>query len=311
MGASGLPPEQLSFRMEGSDTIIDIRHAYTFEGVRPTQGTDVTGDIIELEIDGEITIITLCNFQCDGAGAITNCTETGEGLTYFTVSYNLGEITGTPPKVRARTRRIQCGEMQIHDDYGPWSPIKDAIVAGPLPLVEIATVIGIGGIGVAVLNNYWSGRREQKMTEVTRTAAVDERFMELYDASRETEFQRTMAEVLYQYEWSDYDDFLHKYGPKTNVDAWAKIQSVTQYFEGIGVMVRTDSVSLNQVHQLLANPIMDVWEKLDDVILERRKRESNPTIYRAFEDLYYAMKNYQPQGTSKQDDTRIHRFEDE
>ena len=92
--------------------------------------------------------------------------------------------------------------------------------------------------------------------------------------------------------------------------AWAKIQSLAQYFEGIGVMVRTDSVSLDQVHQLLANPIMDVWEKLDDVILERRKRESNPMIYRAFETLYYAIKNYQQQGPPQKDDVRVNRFED-
>ena len=57
------------------------------------------------------------------------------------------------------------------------------------------------------------------MTEVTRSAAVNERFMELYDASRETTFQENMAEVLYQYKWTDYEDFLSKYGPETNVRA--------------------------------------------------------------------------------------------
>jgi hypothetical protein len=61
--------------------------------------------------------------------------------------------------------------------------------------------------------------------------------MELYDASRETGFQRTLAEVLYQYEWTDYEDFQAKYGPRSNVDASAKIQSLTTYFEGIGVLV--------------------------------------------------------------------------
>ena len=145
------------------------------------------------------------------------------------------------------------------------------------------TIIGVGGIGVAVFNNYRSGRREKQMTEVTRTAAVDERFMELYDASRETTFQENMAEVLYQYEWIDYDNFLEKYGPKTNVTSWAKIQSLAQYFEGIGVMLQSNSVEIDQVYRLLSTKIIRCWEKLQSVILEQRQRELDPRIYSSFE----------------------------
>jgi hypothetical protein len=301
----GYAPEQISFRYEGADTIVDISHLYQHI-ISPMGHHIVYGDVIELEVDGEITFIKYCHWDCGDMNS-SDCPFTGHPGGYVDVSYNLGEITGTPPKVRARTRYVSCGGEGT--DYGPWSPLVDAVPSQPLPLVEIATVIGVGGIAVAVLNNYWSGRREKQMTDVTRSAAVDERFMELYDASRETEFQRTQAEVLYQYEWTDYDDFLAKYGPRSNVDAWAKIQSTAQYYEGIGVLVRTDSVSLDQVYQLLGTQIVDVWEKLGEIILERRKRELNQQIFSAFESLYYAIKNYQQQRPSPKDDVRVHKFE--
>ena len=133
--------------------------------------------------------------------------------------------------------------------------------------------------------------------------------MELYNASRETQFQQTMAEVLYQYEWFDYDDFQQKYGPKTNVAAWAKIQSVAQYFEGIGVFVEEGSVEIGRVHRLLSTQIIRCWEKLEPVIYEQRKRELDPNIYNSFETLYYAIKTYQQQGPPQPDDVRVHKFE--
>jgi hypothetical protein len=171
-------------------------------------------------------------------------------------------------------------------------------------------VIGAGGIAIAVLNNYWSGRREKQMTDVTRTAAVDEHFMSLYDASRETTFQENMAEVLYQYEWTDYDNFLEKYGPRTNVAAWAKIQSLAQYFEGIGVMLQSNSVEIDQVYRLLSTQIIRCWEKLQSVILEQRQRELDPRIYSSFESLYYAIKKYEQAPAKPSDDMKTHRFED-
>jgi hypothetical protein len=68
-------------------------------------------------------------------------------------------------------------------------------------------------------------------------------------------------------------------------------------------------VSLDQVHQLLSVQIVDVWDKLGVMILERRKRQMNPAIYSAFESLYYAIKTYK-QGKPQQDTVRVHKFED-
>ena len=148
------------------------------------------------------------------------------------------------------------------------------------------------------------------MTEVTRTAAVDERFMDLYDASRETEFQENLAEVLYQYKWTDYEDFLAKYGPETNVRAWAKIQSLAQYFEGIGVMLQSNSVEIDQVYRLLSTQIIRCWEKLQSMILEQRQQELDSRIYSSFETLYYAIKKYEQAPQKAPDDVKTHRFED-
>jgi hypothetical protein len=235
---------------------------------------------------------------------------------HFTITHNLGILTETS-YIRARAKWFMPIEWTpvpvtrlISEYWSHWTDLIEVEVTEPIPVVEIATVIGIGGIAIAIANNYWSGRREKKMTDVTRTAAEDERFMNLYDASRETTFQENMAEVLYQYKWTDYEDFVSKYGPETNVRAWAKIQSLAQYFEGIGVFVDEGSIDISRVSRLFGNQVISVWEKLKNVITGQREREMNPSIYSSFERLYYAIKTFQQQGPQPKDDVKPHKFED-
>jgi hypothetical protein len=144
----GHPAADVTFRYEGPETIVDIHHVYNGGG---PGSTAVHGDIIELEIDGEITLIKYCELNC-GDPSNTTCYAT-EYLTYPIVSYNLGEITGTPPKVRARTRSYRCDPPlgQLNVEYGLWSSLKDATVSQPLPLHQIAIMIGAAGIVVVVL----------------------------------------------------------------------------------------------------------------------------------------------------------------
>jgi hypothetical protein len=99
-------------------------------------------------------------------------------------------------------------------------------------------------------------------------------------------------------------------GRARNVTAWAKIQSLAQYFEGIGVMLQSNSVEIDQVYRLLSTQIIRCWEKLQSVILEQRQRELDPRIYSSFESLYYAIKKYEQAPSKTSDDARIHRFED-
>jgi len=227
--------------------------------------------------------------------------------------YNMGQVTGAPT-VRARARMFYPATLtsgyypDVRAWWGTWSnPVKAEITS--LPIIEIASVIGIVGLAIGIANNYLSGQREKKTTDVTRTIAEDERFMELYNASREPEFQRTMAEVLYQYQWTDYNDFQSKYGPEVNVDAWAKVQSLAQYFEGIGVFVDEGSIDIGCPTRLIGNQSISTWDKLKDVIMGQRQRELNPSIYGSFERLYYAIKKYQQDGPPHQDDVRVHKFE--
>ena len=120
--------QQISFRYEGDETIVVIRHVYLNRAEDlGDPNTSITGTTIELEVDGEIRYIEYCQFD-PGDPANTTCQET-EYLTYPRVEYNLGTITGTPPKVRSRARGVyypMAGGNEFQ--YTAWTPLLDAVV---------------------------------------------------------------------------------------------------------------------------------------------------------------------------------------
>ncbi|UCH37710.1 MAG: hypothetical protein JSV76_00580 [Candidatus Bathyarchaeota archaeon] len=312
----------------GSESMVDITFPHGVYVVNNTVEA-IIGDLVALDINvgggqtenwGAATrpppgyaYLEVCEWEDTSDGELlTDCPHEVNELPApsFTLQQSLGFPSQSPPSVRARVRSITLDTMGNMNYY--WSDWSNRVSASTYqaPIIEIAAVIGVAGIAVAVVNNYWSGRQQRKATEVTRAVGSDERFMELYDASRETEFQRTMGEVLYLYEWTDYADFQSKYGPQADLDAWAKIQSLTQYFEGLGVLVEEGSVSVQRVARLLDDQIIAVWEKLEAIIMDRRKREMNPKLSDSFEALYYAIKKQEQQLDEPTDDVRVHKFED-
>jgi hypothetical protein len=56
---------------------------------------------------------------------------------------------------------------------------------------------------------------------------------------------------LQNWEWDDYEDFMSKYGPDTNLESWSKLISVGQYFEDIGVLVKRGLIDPDLVDDLL------------------------------------------------------------
>ncbi len=308
---------QLELWMNGSHTVVNV--TFQHGKYQAYNGWWLIGDKVEVDVDGVSHVITICVGECaTNRSLITDCPHDAGGWEsphkyYHTLSYDLGVVTGDPPKVRVRVRTMDCASNMIQAGdalikWSDWTPLQEAVVWQP-PILEAAVVIGVVSIAIGVGNNYLQGRREQKATEVTRTAAEDERFMDLYDASRDPAFQESLAAVLYQYQWTDYEEFHAKYGPQTNVKAWAQIQSVAQYFEGIGVLVTEGSVDIGRVYRLLATPIIRCWEKLEGVILEQRKRDLSPHVYASFEALYYAIQKFQREGPPPRDDVPVHRFE--
>jgi len=158
--------------------------------------------------------------------------------------------------------------------------------------VEYLALI-LTGIGIIVSILYYASvlrnaNKTQQMQLETRQLAL---FMPLFETYRSREFRKHIAEMRNQ-EWTSNEDFVEKYGPDTNPDAWSTRVAVGSYFDGIGVLVRRGHVDIGMVNDLIGNALIDVWEQFGPVFLAVRTRNSNPYIYTDYEWLYEEIVKY-------------------
>ena len=115
-------------------------------------------------------------------------------------------------------------------------------------------------------------RKNQQMQLETRQAQL---FMPIYETTRNPEFRKQMQEI-WQQSWTDHNDFLDKYGPDTNPEAFAIRTAVCSYFEGIGVLVKRDLVDISMVNDLVATSIITTWEKLGLFFSTDKRKNPEP-----------------------------------
>lgn len=115
-------------------------------------------------------------------------------------------------------------------------------------------------------------------------------FMNLYSHFRDKDFMLQWSEKFFKWSWKDFDDYLEKYGPEKNLEAFASYSSTCAYFEGIGVLVKKKLIDLTIVEELMATPIIWMWEKTESVTKGYRERFNAPQLWEWYEYLYNEMK---------------------
>ena len=92
-----------------------------------------------------------------------------------------------------------------------------------------------------------------------------------------------------EYQFDDYEEFLEKYGPVSNPEAYDKLSKVLWLFTEMGVLVHRGYVSMIDVLSLMAlTPVM-AWEKFGPVIEGFRGKRYSRRGHASFEWLAKSM----------------------
>ena len=154
----------------------------------------------------------------------------------------------------------------------------------------ISIIFAGASIGVAALYYTLTLRNTQRAQQLQLETRQAQLFMQAYNRFTEKEFQKSWFEMVIQWEWDDYDDFMAKYGPKTNSEDASKFGSVLAYFEGLGVFVEQKLIDIELVSRLGSSNIINCWEKFRPVFEEYTRRTGNPYTYDYLEWLYNELK---------------------
>ena len=148
---------------------------------------------------------------------------------------------------------------------------------------QVTNIVSVSGILLGV----FFGLRQ--LRDIVKSRNTD-LFVDLYNQLTSKDFQRMYNDIMYNYKWEDYEDWLRKYGPDADPEAWANFNSVGYFFDGIGVLVHKKLIDIQLVDDLMSSAVIWLWEKTGPIIKERRLRRNRPQIWEWVEYLYYRIK---------------------
>ena len=110
--------------------------------------------------------------------------------------------------------------------------------------------------------------------------------MQIYEKfNKDDETIRKTLE-LNMLEFSDYDDFIAKFGMGANPEIFSQLYYQMMYYEGLGLLVKRGLIDIRMVEDFMSGVIISFWGKYGPVFLEYREKRKHPTWAEWTEYLY-------------------------
>lgn len=115
--------------------------------------------------------------------------------------------------------------------------------------------------------------------------------MQVYNRFDSPEKVRSFNYVFYM-EFKDYNDFLDKYGIENNPEAWDHINALITFSEGVGTLVKTGNLPVDDVYTLMGGLTILLWEKFEPIKEQIREHNNYPRWASETEYLYNELMKY-------------------
>jgi len=98
---------------------------------------------------------------------------------------------------------------------------------------------------------------------------------------------------MWNWEWTDYDDFEAKYGSHVNLENTAKRYTDWYWYNNIGLMLKNDLLDEDMLYNLSGTLFIMGWERWEPIIKEYRVRFYGSTYMEDYEYLVDRMRQVQ------------------
>jgi len=144
-----------------------------------------------------------------------------------------------------------------------------------------------GGASTAVLVAcaYMMFTRFMRLRREEVEAAKARHRLELVRFVTDERFSRAVSDILWRWQWTDYDDYWSKYSPQSNPEANVTRRLARDYYVGLASLVRSGAASVEQVYELNPSGVTRYWEKMGPIAREFRDRNDYPDYLEPVEYL--------------------------
>jgi hypothetical protein len=124
--------------------------------------------------------------------------------------------------------------------------------------------------------------KAQEQTLETRQVQL---FMQYFNFWMSPGYLEKFVELLNQ-QWSDFDDYMEKYGYGNNPSGFQAYATIENYYGGLGLLVRRGLVDPHLVHDLMDTDIINYWDKMRPILEGMRRDKKLATWGENSEYLY-------------------------
>jgi hypothetical protein len=103
---------------------------------------------------------------------------------------------------------------------------------------------------------------------------------------------RAITEILWVWQWEDFDDYWAKYSPKGNPDENVTRRVARNYYIALATMVRAGDLSIKLLYELNPSGVTRYWDKIGPIALEFRRRNDYPDYLEPVEYLAGRVTDY-------------------
>ena len=97
-------------------------------------------------------------------------------------------------------------------------------------------------------------------------------------------------ELLLDWEWNDYEDFMEKYGPENNRDAFITMDMSLGRLEALGIYIKHGYINPEIVDDFISGYIVRIWIKFKPFVYGFRENQNRPAAFEHVEYLYEQIK---------------------
>ena len=155
-------------------------------------------------------------------------------------------------------------------------------------MVDVQTIgVLVAAISVSIAAIYYvmTLRVQQKNMKHTLETRQTQLFMQLLTLYDNKEFLKDFATTAYLTKYEDYNDWLRKYGPQTNLEHWASWARVGRFFDGTGILVKRNLVDADLVIDEMREQIILTWDIVKPWVTGVREVMNSPNTWENFEYL--------------------------
>lgn len=144
----------------------------------------------------------------------------------------------------------------------------DSIILGASFLLFSASIIFLGS-GIRKLNKIHGAQLRLDQINFINDPTAD----------------KALTEILWVWEWTDFDDYWSKYSPRNNPEANITRRIARNYYVALASMLNRGDLDIGLLYELNPSGVTRYWEKMGPIALEFRKRNNYPDYLEPVEYL--------------------------